>query len=127
MDSIVKTRSFDCLKKLSSKRASGRLIHIRKILIEVHTTILLLDKLDKLQPELLLELIEVKKKLYIEARKLEYVIEFRGRNSELNIVDLERYIYCLSNITNPFLRIPYEIRYKSKYYELIKELIKCGN
>lgn len=123
MGNIVKRRSFKCLKRLSRKRAIGKLTHIKKSLQEVDTTILFLDKIDKLEPELLLDLIEVKKILYIEYRKLGYVIEFRGRNSELCIEDLVKYIYCLSNITNAFLRIPYEIRYKTKYQELIKQIL----
>ncbi len=119
MKGIIKTRNFDSLKKLNYKRAKGKKRNITELNKQTHTTIITLEKLSLLTPELLWNLIERRKYLYIEQEKLNYVIECKERSLPLSEDDLKGYVNRLANIKIAVLRIPYEIRIIPKYRDYI--------
>jgi hypothetical protein len=125
MKGIIKVRSFDSLKKLSYKRAKGKLINIKSLNREIDRTIITLEKLSLLTPELLWDLIERRKYLYIEEYKLEWLMRAREKNLPLFSEDVEHYVKNHSIITLAVLRIPYEIRiipeYKNYVYKREKD------
>ena len=115
MKGIIKVRSFDSLKKLNYKRAKGKKKNITELNKQTFYSIITLEKLKLLTPELLWDLIERRKYLYIEQEKLNYVIERREKSLPLSEDDLKGYINRLGNIKIAVLRIPYEIRIIPKY------------
>ena len=115
MKGIIKVRSFDSLKKLNYKRAKGKKKNITELNRQTFHTIITLEKLGLLTPELLWDLIERRKYLYIEQEKLNYVIECREKSLPLSEDNLKEYVNCLGNIKIAVLRIPYEIRIIPKY------------
>ena len=115
MKGIIKVRSFDSIKKLSYKRAKGKIINIKSLNRSIDSTIITLEKLGLLTPELLWELIERRKYLYIEEYKLEWVIRAREKNLPLFAEDIDKYVNHFSNVKLAVLRIPYEIRIIPKY------------
>jgi hypothetical protein len=115
MKGIIKVRSFDSLKKLNYKRAKGKKKNIIELNKQTFHSIITLEKLKLLTPELLWDLIERRKYLYIEQEKLNYVIERREKSLPLSEDDLKGYINRLGNIKIAVLRIPYEIRIIPKY------------
>jgi hypothetical protein len=117
MKNIIKTRNFDSIKKLSYKRANGKRKNIVKLNDDAYKTIKTLDKLNLLKPELLWDLIEIRKILYIEQEKLNYVLECRKNSLSLSNENMLTHINRLANIKLAVLRIPYEIR--NKYYSFI--------
>jgi hypothetical protein len=115
MKGIIKIRSFDSLKKLNYKRAKGKRKSILELNSSTHRAIITLEKLGMLTPELLWELIERRKYLYIEEHKLEWVMRSREKNLPLFSEDIDYYVNHYSNVTLAVLRIPYEIRIIPKY------------
>lgn len=115
MKGIIKVRSFNSIKKLSYKRAKGKTINIKSLNRSIDSTIITLEKLGLLTPELLWELIERRKYLYIEEYKLEWVIRAREKNLPLFVEDIDKYVNHFSNVKLAVLRIPYEIRIIPKY------------
>lgn len=115
MKGIIKVRSFNSIKKLSYKRAKGKIINIKSLNRSIDSTIITLEKLGLLTPELLWELIERRKYLYIEEYKLEWVIRAREKNLPLFAEDIDKYVNHFSNVKIAVLRIPYEIRIIPKY------------
>jgi hypothetical protein len=110
MKGIIKVRSFDSLKKLNYKRAKGKKKNIIELNKQTFHSIITLEKLKLLTPELLWDLIERRKYLYIEQEKLNYVIERREKSLPLSKDGLEDAVNRLSNIKIAVLRVPYEIR-----------------
>lgn len=121
MKGIIKVRNFDSLKKLSYKRAKGKKVNIVELNDKTYHTIVTLEKLGLLTPELLWDLIERLKYLYTEQYKLEWVMRAREKNLSLFSEDVERYIKSHSNILIAVLRIPYEIRIIPKYKNYINK------
>ena len=119
MKGIVKVRSFNSLKKLNQKRAKGKLINISALSTSTSKTIITLEKLGLLTPELLWELVERQKYLCIERYKLEWVIRAREKNLPLFVEDIDNYVSHFSNVRLAVLRIPYEIRIIPKYKDYI--------
>jgi hypothetical protein len=119
MKGIIKTRNFDSLKKLSYKRAKGKKRNITELNKQTHTAIITLEKLGLLTPELLWDLVERRKYLYIEQEKLNYVIECREKPQPLSKEGLKGYVNRLANIKIAVLRIPYEIRIIPEYRDYI--------
>ena len=127
MKGIIKVRSFDSLKKLNYKRAKGKKKNITELNSSTHRAIVTLEKLGLLTPELLWDLIERRKYLYIEERKLEWVMRAREKSLTLFPEDVEKYVNNLSSITIAVLRIPYEIRIIPKYKNYIYKREKDEN
>ena len=127
MKGIIKVRSFDSLKKLNYKRAKGKKKNITELNSSTHRAIVTLEKLGLLTPELLWDLIERRKYLYIEERKLEWVMRAREKSLTLFPEDVEKYVNKLSSITIAVLRIPYEIRIIPKYKNYIYKREKDEN
>jgi len=127
MKGIIKVRSFDSLKKLNYKRAKGKKKNITELNSSTHRAIVTLEKLGLLTPELLWDLIERRKYLYIEERKLEWVMRAREKSLPLFPEDVEKYVNNLSSITIAVLRIPYEIRIIPKYKNYIYKREKDEN
>jgi hypothetical protein len=119
MKGIVKTRNFDSISKLSYKRAKGKKKNITKLNSDTHLTIITLEKLGLLTPELLWDLIERIKYLYIEGYKLEWVMRAREKNLPLYSDDIDKYVNNHSNVSIAVLRIPYEIRIIPEYKKYI--------
>jgi hypothetical protein len=119
MKGIIKVRSFDSIKKLSYKRAKGKSINIKSLNRSIDHAIITLEKIGLLTPELLWELIERRKYLYIETHKLEWVIRAREKNLPLFAEDIDKYVNHFSNVKLAVLRIPYEIRIIPKYKNYI--------
>lgn len=110
MKGVIKVRSFDSLKKLNYKRAKGKKKNITELNRQTYHSIITLEKIKLLTPELLWDLIERRKYLYIEQEKLNYVIECREKSLPLSEDGLNEYLSHLANIKIAVLRIPYEIR-----------------
>ena len=121
MKGIVKVRSFDSLKKLSYKRANGKIVNIKALNRSIDQTILTLEKLGLLTPELLWDLIERRKYLYIETYKLEWLMIRRRSSLPLSPEGMEDFVNHFSNVTIAVLRVPYEIRIIGKYKKYIWE------
>lgn len=121
MEGVIKTRNFDSLKKLSYKRAKGKRKNIVKLNDDTYKTILTLEKLKLLTPEMLWDLIERRKFLYIESEKLGYIMLCREKSIPLSKDDLKGYLNRLANIKLAVLRIPYEIRIIPKYHQYITQ------
>lgn len=121
MEGVIKTRNFDSLKKLSYKRAKGKRKNIVKLNNDTYKTILTLEKLKLLTPEMLWDLIERRKFLYIESEKLGYIMLCREKSKPLSKDDLKEYLNRLANIKLAVLRIPYEIRIIPKYNQYITQ------
>jgi hypothetical protein len=121
MKGIIKVRSFDSLKKLSTKRAKGKLRNISELNDLASKSIITLEKLKLLTPELLWEITERKKHLYIEGGKLRYVIECRKKSITMTEGDLIQHLGRLANIKLAILRVPYEIRIIPEYYYYINK------
>ena len=116
MKGIIKVRNFDSLKKLNYKRARGKKKSITGLNSSTHRAIITLEKLELLTPELLWELIERRKYLYIEERKLEWIMRSREKNLPLFPEDVNDYVNMLANTHIAMLRVPYEIQDKYKNY-----------
>lgn len=121
MKGIIKVRSFDSLKKLSYKRAKGKLINIKSLNRQIYHTIITLEKLGLLTPELLWDLIERRKYLYIEEYKLEWLMIRRRSSLSLSPKGMEDFVNHFSNVTIAVLRVPYEIRIIGEYKKYIWE------
>ena len=121
MKGIIKVRSFDSLKKLSYKRAKGKLINIKSLNSLIHKSIITLEKLGLLTPELLWDLIERRKYLYIEEYKLEWLMIRRRSSLSLSPEGMEDFVNHFSNVTIAVLRVPYEIRIIGEYKKYIWE------
>jgi hypothetical protein len=119
MKGIIKVRSFDSLKKLNYKRAKGKRKNIIEFNNSIHRTIITLEKLCMLTPELLWELIERRRYLYIEAGKLEWVMQSKKKKLNLFSEDITKYVNNLSSTYLAILRVPYEIRIIDKYKNYI--------
>ena len=119
MKGIIKVRSFDSLKKLNYKRAKGKSINIKSLNSLTDRTIITLEKLSLLTPELLWELIERRKYLNIEEYKLEWLMYRRKNNLPLSPEGMEEYVSHFSDVRLAVLRIPYEIRIIPKYKNYI--------
>ena len=115
MKGIIKVRSFDSLKKLNYKRAKGKRISVLALNSSTGKSIVTLEKLGLLTPELLWDLIERRKYLYMEEHKLEWVMRAREKNLPLFADDVNHYVNHYSNVRLAVLRIPYEIRIIPKY------------
>jgi hypothetical protein len=119
MKGIIKIRNFDSIKKLNYKRANGKRKNIVKLNDDAYIAIRTLEKLKLLTPELLWDLIERRKFLYIEQQKLDYVLECRKKSVSLSNENMLAHINRLVNIKLAVLRIPYELR--DKYYSFITQ------
>jgi hypothetical protein len=104
---------------LNYKRAKGKKRNITELNDKTHITIITLEKLGLLTPELLWDLIERRRYLYEEQYKLEWVMRAREKNLSLFSEDVEHYVKKRSNIYLAVLRIPYEIRIIHKYKNYI--------
>ena len=127
MKGIIKVRSFDSLKKLNYKRAKGKSINIKSLNSLTDRTIITLEKLGLLTPELLWELIERRKYFYIEEYKLEWLMERRRKSLPLSPEGMESYVNHFSNVKIAVLRIPYEIRIIGEYKKYIWKRDINGN
>ena len=127
MKGIIKVRSFDSLKKLNYKRAKGKLINITSLNNLTDRTIITLEKLGLLTPELLWELIERRKYFYIEEYKLKWLMERRRKSLPLSPEGMESYVNHFSNVKIAVLRIPYEIRIIGEYKNYIYKREKDEN
>lgn len=116
MKGIIKVRNFDSLKKLSYKRAKGKKVNIVELNNKTRNSIITLDRLGLLTPELLWELLERRKYLYIEQEKLNYVIDCREKSLPLILENMNGYVNCLANIKIAALRLPFEVYSKYKNY-----------
>ncbi len=112
MKGVLKIRNLDSLKKLSYKRATGRLEYINYNIHKTNQTIVLLDMLNLLTDDLLWELLEFLKVCYIETRKLNYVRHVRRFNSYFNQEDMDLYVNMLVNVSRASGRLPYQIKHK---------------
>ncbi len=121
MKGVIKTRNFDSLKKFSYKRAKGKRKNIVKLNDDTYKTILTLEKLKLLTPEMLWDLIERRKFLYIESEKLGYIMLCREKLIPLSKDDLKGYLNRLANIKLASLRVPYEIRIIHQYRDYINK------
>ncbi len=121
MEGIIKTRNFDSLKKLSYKRAEGKRKNIVKLNDDTYKSIITLEKLKLLTPEMLWDLIERRKYLYVEQEKLNYVVECRKKSIPLSKDGLKEYLNRLVNIKLALLRVPYEIRIIRQYRDYINK------
>ena len=121
MKGIIKVRSFDSLKKLSYKRAKGKIINIKSLNRLIDSTIITLEKLGLLTPELLWDLIERRKYLYIEEYKLEWLMIRRRSSLSLSPEGMEDFVNHFSTVTIAVLRVPYEIRIIGEYKKYIWE------
>jgi hypothetical protein len=121
MKGIVKVRNFDSIKKLSYKRAKGKIINIKSLNRLIDSTIITLEKIGLLTPELLWDLIERRKYLYIEEYKLEWLMIRRRSSLPLSPEGMEDFVNHFSNVTIAVLRIPYEIRIIGEYKKYIWE------
>lgn len=119
MKGIIKIRNFDSIKKLNYKRANGKRKNIVKLNDDAYIAIRTLEKLKLLTPELLWDLIERRKFLYIEQQKLDYVLECRKKSVSLSNENMLAHINRLANIKLAVLRIPYELI--DKYYSFITQ------
>jgi hypothetical protein len=119
MKGIIKVRSFDSLKKLNYKRAKGKSINIESLNSLTDRTIITLERLSLLTPELLWELVERKKYLNIEEHKLEWLMYRRRKSLPLSPEGMEEYVSHFSDVRLAVLRIPYEIRIIPKYRNYI--------
>jgi hypothetical protein len=122
MKGVIKVRSFDSLKKLNYKRAKGKSINIKSLNTSTSRAIVTLEKLGLLTPELLWELVERRKYLYIEERKLEWIMRSREKNLPLFSEDVNDYVNMLANTHIAILRVPYEIQDKYKNYVWKKDI-----
>ena len=127
MKGIVKIRSFDSIKKLRYKRAKGKIINIKSLNSLTDRTIITLEKLGLLTPELLWDLVERRKYLYIEEHKLDWLMERRRKSLPLSPEGMESYVNHFSNVSIAVLRIPYEIRIIGEYKKYIWERDINGN
>ena len=127
MKGIIKVRSFDSLKKLNYKRAKGKSVNIKSLNSLTYRTIITLEKLDLLTPELLWELIERKKYFNIEEYKLEWLMERRRKSLPLSPEGMESYVNHFSDVKIAVLRIPYEIRIIGEYKNYIYKREKYEN
>lgn len=127
MKGIIKVRSFDSLKKLNYKRAKGKSVNIKSLNTSTSRTIVTLEKLGLLTPELLWDLVERRKYLYIEEYKLEWLMERRRKSLPLSPEGMESYVNHFSNVTIAVLRIPYEIRMIGEYKNYIYKREKDEN
>lgn len=127
MKGIIKVRSFDSLKKLNYKRAKGKSVNIKSLNTSTSRTIVTLEKLGLLTPELLWELIERRKYFYIEEYKLEWLMERRRKSLPLSPEGMESYVNHFSNVTIAVLRIPYEIRMIGEYKNYVWKRDINGN
>lgn len=127
MKGIVKVRSFDSIKKLSYKRAKGKIINIKSLNRLIDSTIITLEKLGLLTPELLWDLIERRKYLYIEKYKLEWLMIRRRSSLPLSPEGMEDFVNHFSNVKLAVLRVPYEIRIIGEYKKYIWERDINGN
>jgi|694.fasta_scaffold88020_7 hypothetical protein len=127
MKGIIKVRSFDSLKKLNYKRAKGKSVNIKSLNSLTDRTIITLEKLDLLTPELLWELIERKKYFNIEEYKLEWLMERRRKSLPLSPEGMEAYVNHFSDVKIAVLRIPYEIRIIGEYKNYIYKREKDEN
>ena len=127
MIGIIKVRSFDSLKKLNYKRAKGKSINIKSLNTSTSRTIVTLEKLGLLTPELLWDLIERRKYFYIEEYKLEWLMERRRKSLPLSPEGMESYVNHFSNVKIAVLRIPYEIRIIGEYKNYIYKREKDEN
>ena len=127
MKGIIKVRSFDSLKKLNYKRAKGKSINIKSLNTSTSRTIVTLEKLGLLTPELLWDLIERRKYFYIEEYKLEWLMERRRKSLPLSPEGMESYVNHFSNVKIAVLRIPYEIRIIGEYKNYIYKREKDEN
>jgi hypothetical protein len=119
MKGIIKVRSFDSLKKLNYKRAKGKSINIKSLNSLTDRTIITLEKLGLLTPELLWDLVERRRYLCIEEHKLEWLMYRRKNNLPLSPEGMEEYVNHFSDVKLAVLRIPYEIRIIPKYKNYI--------
>jgi hypothetical protein len=127
MKGIVKVRSFDSIKKLSYKRAKGKIINIKSLNRSIHNAIITLEKIGLLSPELLWDLIERRKYLYIEEYKLEWLMIRRRSSLSLSPEGMEDFVNHFSNVGIAVLRVPYEIRIIGEYKKYIWERDINGN
>lgn len=127
MKGIIKVRSFDSLKKLNYKRAKGKSVNIKSLNTSTSRTIVTLEKLGLLTPELLWELIERRKYFYIEEYKLEWLMERRRKSLPLSPEGMESYVNHFSNVKIAVLRIPYEIRIIGDYKNYVWKRDINGN
>ena len=119
MKGIIKVRSFDSLKKLNYKRAKGKSINIKSLNSSTDRTIITLEKLGLLTPELLWDLVERRKYLYIEEHKLDWLMERRRKSLPLSPEGMEAYVNHFSDVKIAVLRIPYEIGIIGEYRKYI--------
>ncbi len=119
MKGIIKVRSFDSIKKLSYKRAKGKIINIKSLNRSIDHSIITLEKLGLLTPELLWDLIERRKYLYIEEYKLEWLMIRRRSSLPLSPEGMEDFVNHFSNVVIAVLRVPYEIRIIGEYKNYI--------
>ena len=127
MKGIIKVRSFDSLKKLNYKRAKGKRISVSTLNSSTSRAIVTLEKLGLLTPELLWDLVERRKYLYIEERKLEWVMLAREKKLPLFPDDVNNYVNMLSNTRLAILRVPYEVSIIDKYKTYINKREIDGN
>jgi len=81
MKGILKTRNFDSLKKLSTKRAYGKHRNLRERMARIRTTILVLEEHGLLTVDMLWDLLLVYLQYQREAGKLYYVYAYARPDS----------------------------------------------
>jgi hypothetical protein len=135
MKGILKTRNFDSLKKLSTKRAYGKHTNLGNRMGRLATTMLVLEEHGLLTPDQLWDLLLIYIQYQKEAGKLYYVYAYAREDSwykpsnkiftEFTSEHVDLYInHIFSKGHNIVMNIPYELhkKYRGIIMGRVKEL-----
>jgi hypothetical protein len=128
MKGILKVRSFDALKKLSTKRAYGKHKRLHERMRHIHTSILFLEEHKLLTVDMLWDMLCVYISYQREAGKLYYVYAYARPDSwyktnnriftEFTPEHVDSYInHILTNAYSHVMNLPYELH--KKYRDII--------
>jgi hypothetical protein len=128
MKGILKIRSFDSLKKLSTKRAYGKHKGLGERMGRLRTTILVLEEHGLLTPDMLWDLLLIYLQYQREAGKLYYIYAharpdswYKSTNkifTEFTEENVNIYInHILTNAYMVVMNLPYELH--KKYRDII--------
>jgi len=128
MKGILKTRNFDSLKKLSTKRAYGKHRNLCERMMRIRTTILVLEEHGLLTVDMLWDLLLVYLQYQREAGKLYYVYAharpdswYKTQNrifTEFTEEHVNAYLdHIFTNGYRIVMNLPYELR--KKYRDII--------
>ena len=128
MKGILKTRNFDSLKKLSTKRAKGKHKELCKRMLKIHTSILFLEEHGLLTVDMLWDMLYIYRNYQKEAGKLYYVFAYSRPNSlykssnklftEFTADHVDAYInHVFTNAHRMVMNLPYKLH--KKYRDII--------